>query len=331
MASAGTHFDPAMVGAFYQMMENRRVAGAEPAYLEYFFALLLTLSIVVSLKIIGALLVEALVVVPAAASRNLARGARSYLLGSIAVAFLAGVGGLFLYHFLYFLALRHAPAVEVSLICYLWPLLIVIFAALLPGETLRWWHLAGALVGLLGTALLITKGGEVALRGEYALGYGAAFGCAVTWAGYSTASRRFARVPTDAVGGFCAATAVLALLCHLAWETTRWPHGTQWLAVIALGLGPVGLAFFVWDYGVKHGNLKTLGGLSYATPLLSTVLLIVFVRAAASASIAAAALLIVGGAVLAARDLWSHRGWRSALRRGSLLAAHLVRTRSRLP
>jgi zinc transport system permease protein len=70
------------------------VAGAEPAYLEYFFALLLTLSIVVSLKIIGALLVEALVVVPAAASRNLARGARSYLLGSIAVAFLAGVGGL---------------------------------------------------------------------------------------------------------------------------------------------------------------------------------------------------------------------------------------------
>ncbi len=70
------------------------VAGASPAYLEYFFALLLTLSIVVSLKIIGALLVEALVVVPAAASRNVARGTRSYLLGSIAVAFLAGVGGL---------------------------------------------------------------------------------------------------------------------------------------------------------------------------------------------------------------------------------------------
>src|SRR4051794_39044442 len=71
-----------------------RIAGAEPAYLEYFFALLLTLSIVVSLKIIGALLVEALVVVPAAASRNLARGTRSYLFGSIAIAFLAGAGGL---------------------------------------------------------------------------------------------------------------------------------------------------------------------------------------------------------------------------------------------
>ena len=71
-----------------------RVAGADPAYLEYFFAVLLTLSIVVSLKIIGALLVEALVVVPAAASRNVARGTRGYLIWSIAVAFFAGAGGL---------------------------------------------------------------------------------------------------------------------------------------------------------------------------------------------------------------------------------------------
>ena len=71
-----------------------RVAGAEPAYLEYFFAILLTLSIVVSLKIIGALLVEALVVVPAAAARNVARGTRSYFIWSVAIAFLAGAGGL---------------------------------------------------------------------------------------------------------------------------------------------------------------------------------------------------------------------------------------------
>lgn len=70
------------------------VSGADSAFLEYFFAILLTVAIVVSLKIIGALLVEALVVVPAAAARNLARGTRSYLLWSVAIAFLAGAGGL---------------------------------------------------------------------------------------------------------------------------------------------------------------------------------------------------------------------------------------------
>jgi zinc transport system permease protein len=71
-----------------------RVAGVDSTFLEYFFAVLLTLSIVVSLKVIGALLVEALVVVPAAASRNVARSARSYLAWSILVAMIAGAGGL---------------------------------------------------------------------------------------------------------------------------------------------------------------------------------------------------------------------------------------------
>jgi zinc transport system permease protein len=71
-----------------------KVSGADSAFLEYFFAILLALSIVVSLKVIGALLVEALVVVPAAASRNVARSARSYLIWSVIVAFMAGVGGL---------------------------------------------------------------------------------------------------------------------------------------------------------------------------------------------------------------------------------------------
>jgi zinc transport system permease protein len=70
------------------------ISGADSAFLEYFFALLLTISIIVSLKIIGALLVEALVVVPAAAARNLARDTRSYLIWSVAIAFLAGAGGL---------------------------------------------------------------------------------------------------------------------------------------------------------------------------------------------------------------------------------------------
>ncbi|MFX9023731.1 hypothetical protein ABTN14_18935, partial [Acinetobacter baumannii] len=90
------------------------------------------------------------------------------------------------------------------------------------------------------------------------------------WSLYSVLSRRIARdVPTDTVGGFCGATALLALLCHLAFETTVWPgSAAEGLAVLALGLGPVGAAFFLWDHGVKQGDIKTLGVAAYATPLL---------------------------------------------------------------
>ena len=55
---------------------------------------MLTIAILVSLKVIGALLIEALVVVPAAAARNVARGTREYLVWSVLVAFAAGAGGL---------------------------------------------------------------------------------------------------------------------------------------------------------------------------------------------------------------------------------------------
>src|SRR3546814_3908701 len=68
-----------------------------------------------------------------------------------------GVGGRFVYHFYYFVALGNAPAVDASLIAYLWPLLIVIFSALLSGERLRWFHIVGAGMGLAGAALLVTK------------------------------------------------------------------------------------------------------------------------------------------------------------------------------
>ncbi len=216
-----------------------------------------------------------------------------------------GIGGLFGYHFFYFMALRNAPAVEASLIAYLWPLLIVIFSALLPGERLRWFHLAGALAGFVGAVLLVTKGQSLSFERQYLLGYLAAMVCALTWSSYSVLSRYFGSIPTDAVGGFCGATALLALLCHLLFEQTVWPAGaTEWLAVLCLGLGPVGAAFFTWDYGVKRGNIKVLGAFSYAAPLLSTLLLVLFGLAEATWVVALACVFIVGGAVLAAGDFF---------------------------
>lgn len=220
------------------------------------------------------------------------------------IVWLAGIGGLFGYHFFYFTALRNAPPVEAGLIAYLWPLLIVVCSALLPGERLGWHHVAGALLGLIGTALIVTGGSGLTLKAEYAWGYGAALVCACTWTAYSLSARRFAAVPTDAVAGFCVATAVLALACHIAFEETVWPntHG-EWLAVLALGLGPVGAAFYAWDRGVKAGDIQVLGAASYAAPLLSTLVLIASGFATFTWPVALACLMITGGALLAAKDL----------------------------
>jgi drug/metabolite transporter (DMT)-like permease len=231
------------------------------------------------------------------------RPQRIRLLKQPAKVWIIGIGGLFGYHFLYFTALRNAPAVEAGLIAYLWPLLIVVGSALLPGERLRWYHIAGAVAGLCGSIAIVSRNG-LSFDGAYTLGYGTAFICAFTWAGYSLLTRSFDRVSTDVVTGFCLATSLLSLVCHLALETTIWPaDASEWAAVVGLGLLPVGAAFYAWDYGVKNGNIQVIGAASYAAPLLSTLILVLSGAAEPDWRILAACVLITGGAVLAARDM----------------------------
>ncbi len=234
------------------------------------------------------------------------RGARLSVFRQPPRVWALGVIGLFGYHALYFAALRNAPAAEASLVAYLWPLLIVLGSAMLPGERLRWFHLVGALLGLCGAGLVIAgRSGGLDFSGEAGLGYALAGLCALFWASYSLLSRRFAEVPTDVVTGFCAATAILSLLSHLIFETTVWPQDTaQWTAVILLGLLPVGAAFYTWDHGVKRGDIQLLGAASYAAPLLSTFVLILFGEAQASPTLLLAAALITTGAALAALPLF---------------------------
>jgi drug/metabolite transporter (DMT)-like permease len=237
--------------------------------------------------------------------RALARGVGLMnLLRWPARVWLLGVAGLFGYHALYFAALQLAPPAEANLVNYLWPLLIVLLSAPLAGERLGRSHLTGAALGFAGVALL-AFGRGVNFANDHALGYLLALGCAITWSLYSVLSRRLGETPTDAVAAFCAVSAILSLACHLTFEQTAWPATpASWLAVLALGLGPAGSAFYFWDHAVKHGDIRALGALSYATPILSTAILVVCGLAEPTGVLLVAALFVTVGAVLASRDLW---------------------------
>jgi drug/metabolite transporter (DMT)-like permease len=225
------------------------------------------------------------------------------------MAWAVGVGGLFGYHALFFVALRLAPPAEAGLLNYLWPLLIVVLSSLLPGERLAPHHIIGAMLGLAGTVLLLAGKPLAHFEPAHGAGFAAAFVAAFVWAGYSVMSRKLKSVPTDAVAGFCLATALLAFAVHVSFEVTVWPDSIgPWLAIAALGVGPVGAAFYAWDIGMKRGDIRVLGAASYATPLLSTGFLIMAGYAVPSANIAFAAALIAGGGLIAAKDMILRRG-----------------------
>ena len=212
-----------------------------------------------------------------------------------------GALGLFGAHFLYFTAFRLAPMAETGLIAYLWPILIVLLSGLLPGERVLPLHVLGAVLAFIGAGLVVVRGGFAVEAGALP-GFAVALVFALVWAAYSVLSRRLGKVPTEAVTIYCLAAAGLSLVAHLAFETTAWPVGAAgWASAVGLGLGPVGLAFFAWDVGMKRGDIQVLGVASYAAPLLSTLALIVAGPPEATPMLLAAAVLITGGAALAAR------------------------------
>lgn len=209
---------------------------------------------------------------------------------------------------LYYAAVKTSPPAEANLIHYLWPLLIVLFAALLPGAGLKLRHLLGALIGLAATALLISGG--LGVGGGLSLGHVLAALGAFVWASYSVASRRFASVPSESLSVTMLGCAVAAFACHFAFETTLWSlTPVEWGGVLGLGIGAIGLAFVVWDIGMKQGDVALLGVASYAAPVLSTLILVLAGYAAASWLLAISCVLIVVGALVAS---WEPRRQRTA-------------------
>jgi drug/metabolite transporter (DMT)-like permease len=212
------------------------------------------------------------------------------------------IWGLFGYHALYFSALKLAPPAEAGLIASLWALFIVLFSALLPGHRLRPAHVIAALLGLAAATILVWDKLGAAGSPTSALGFTLAFGCALVWSSYSVASRLLAAVPSESLAVSCLATAGLALVCSLAFEAwTMPPDATSWLALAGLGLGPVGAAFLLWDIGMKRGDVSLLGVLSYASPVISTVLLVALGFAEPAWTLAVACGLMVAAAVIATR------------------------------
>ncbi|WP_338821303.1 DMT family transporter [Acidovorax temperans] len=211
-----------------------------------------------------------------------------------------GVYGLFAYHFLLFIALRHAPPVEANLVNYLWPLFIVVLApVVLPGVALRVPHVVAALLGFGGAAIAIVGGRE--LSGTLAWGYIPAAAAAFIWATYSLMTKRVKAFPTTAIGLFGLVSGALSLLCHVLLEPSVALQPRDWGLLAVLGLGPLGGAFYLWDKALKLGDARHIGILSYITPLASTALLIVVSGRSFSWSIGLATAMIISAAVMGMR------------------------------
>jgi drug/metabolite transporter (DMT)-like permease len=214
---------------------------------------------------------------------------------------LLGVYGLFGYHAALFAALQNAPPVQVNLVNYLWPLLIVVLAPLFfPAARLTLRKSLAALAGFVGAGLAILSGSQI--TGGFEVGYIYGLLAAVIWSTYSLGTKRIGDFPTAGVGLFGLVAGVLALVAHFAFEERVAIEPADWPLLVALGLGALGGAFYLWDYALKRGDAQRIGLIAFITPLLSTLALVIVTGSQPSAMLLMAAALIFGGAWFGGRE-----------------------------
>jgi drug/metabolite transporter (DMT)-like permease len=193
------------------------------------------------------------------------------------------------------LAITRIPAAQASVINYTWPIMALLLSGFLGFEKLHLRHYAAIMLGFVGVLFIVAPWSGI----KYDMfGIGLALMAGICYASYTTYRQFDKQTPSDAVGVYGLVAALACAAIHLSFETTQTLSWSQWIAVVALGIAPMGLGYALWDYGVAHGDSRLMSVLAYGTPLLATLLLIGLGFAAFSVSLSVGATLIVAGAAL---------------------------------
>lgn len=214
-----------------------------------------------------------------------------------------GILGIYANDVFYIAAFKQIPAVQADLINYLWPVGVIIFSGFLPREKFNAYHLAAALIALIGVYVLVTGGrGLGGINPRYFVGYSLALSGVVTWCVFVLVSRHYPDIPVEMIGVYCGIGALLSIVPQAVTEKFVMPTAKDLAVLIMMGLTAQGLAYVLWEIGVKRGNFLLLSVLAYGNPILSVLLLVIFGFTQLTVAVAIASVMVTIAGVFASFD-----------------------------
>ena len=210
-------------------------------------------------------------------------------------AYALGIYGIGCYNMLYIYAIKAGPIIEVNLLNYLWPAFLLIFSCLLQKTRPDNFAIAGIVCCFVGSYFVFSSKGTISLSGDHSMMMVGLL-CGVMWASYSSLLK-YVRIKSDQVAIFFLITGVIMLGQHLIYEQTAWPAtALGWCMLVAYACSRI--AFFMWNFAMKHGSTRLMGSLSYFIPLFATLTLTAAGFANYNVNLSIGAALIVFGCIV---------------------------------
>jgi len=190
---------------------------------------------------------------------------------------IAGILGIIGNDIFYILSFKNAPAIQVDLIVYLWPMMVLILSSLFLNEKTGPNHIFACILAFLGVYILLAADSDTGLfQPQYLIGYAFAFASALLWSIYIIISRKYAKSTPELFAVYCGVGAIFSLFMHFNFETTIIPSFQQGLILVMMGVATHSFAYYGWDFAIKRGHFKLLSILPYGNPILSVLALIFF-------------------------------------------------------
>ncbi len=220
---------------------------------------------------------------------------------------LIGVSGIFGFNSFFISGVKMGPPAEVFLMGSTWPILAIMLNSIILKEHLKLHHIISCLMGFSGIVFIAMHSGfsgfDLANIESYSFGLIAA----IMWSVYSVLSKKY-HIPANMIGSFCSIAGVFSIILHFTIEQTVPLSSIQITKIIIIGIAPLCLAYYAWNFGVKHGDMRTLTALAFLGSFLSMTWLIVFGFSPLTWEIILASFLIIGGVVVSSLGtLFSNR------------------------
>ncbi len=191
-------------------------------------------------------------------------------------AIILGFLGTYFYYILLYYGYANAPGMEVLIVQYTWPILVVLLSLIILKERLSLAKATSVLLGFLGVFIVLTKGNFQQLAFEnLAIDMIVFFG-AFIFALFSVLSKKIVMDDISMLTIYFLTASLASFLSMLLFSEFKLPQVNTMIPILLNGLFVNGISYIFWVKALKLGDASFIAPFLFLTPVLSSVFLILF-------------------------------------------------------